>query len=107
MAIQKRREEALAEASRYTDRAAERRKEESRQSREAPAGERKHWMEVEEEEAARQESARQRVDHAPTIAQLGGREDLAAQQHRLSIAESKFLGGDIEHTHLVLSLIHI
>ena len=34
MAIQKRREEALAEANRYVDRAAERRKEETRQAKE-------------------------------------------------------------------------
>jgi hypothetical protein len=40
MAIEKRRQEALAEANRYTDRAAQRRKEESRQAKEegvAPA----------------------------------------------------------------------
>lgn len=40
----------------------------------------------------------------PTVAQLGGREDLVQQQHRVTIAQSKYLGGDIEHTHLVKGL---
>ena len=104
MAIQKRREDALAEESRYTDRAAERRKEENRQDRDQGGGERKHWMEIEAEEAARGEAEQERAQDGPTFAQLGEREDLAAQQHRVSIEQSKYLGGDIEHTHLVKGL---
>jgi len=98
MAIQKRREEALAEASRYTDRAAERRKEETKESREN-GRQPEPFNDMEEEE-----DADAVVSSAPTFAQLGDREDLAQQQHRVSIAQSKYLGGDIEHTHLVKGL---
>ena len=103
MAIQKRREEALAVDSKYTDRAAERRKEENKEVRNSGT-ERKHWMEEEEEEAERAEAESARVADGPTFAQLGEREDLSSQQHRVSIAQSKYLGGDIEHTHLVKGL---
>ena len=45
-------------------------------------------MEEEAEQAEREESLKQRGLDGPTLAQLGGREDLAAQQHRVSIAQS-------------------
>lgn len=96
MAIQKRREEALAEASRYVDRAAERRKEQ---------GGRQSYYDEEEERQAKKEAAEQvAASNAPTFAQLGEREDILQQQHRVSIHQSKYLGGDIEHTHLVKGL---
>jgi hypothetical protein len=96
MAIQKRREEALAEASRYVDRAAERRKEQ---------GGRQSYYDEEEERQAKKEVAEQvAASNAPTFAQLGEREDILQQQHRVSIHQSKYLGGDIEHTHLVKGL---
>ena len=101
MAIQKRREEALTESSRYTDRAAERRKEETKEGGEgSEIPERFDALEEEGEEA--QNPAE--VSSAPTYAQLGDREDLGQQSHRVSIAQSKYLGGDIEHTHLVKGL---
>ena len=107
MAIQKRREAALEEANRYVDRAAERRRDEARQRKDghdddggagssAPA----FYADHHDDEA----EAVQSVSDAPTFAQLGDREDLSQQQHRLSIAQSKYLGGDIEHTHLVKGL---
>ncbi|KOO35102.1 hypothetical protein Ctob_014554 [Chrysochromulina tobinii] len=100
MAIEKRRQEALAEANRYTDRAAQRRKEESRQAKEegvAPAAFIDSLYDDEIPDAAS-------LSTVPTVAQLGGREDLVQQQHRVTIAQSKYLGGDIEHTHLVKGL---
>ena len=100
MAIEKRRQEALAEANRYTDRAAQRRKEESRQAKEegvAPAAFIDSLYDDEIHDAAS-------LSTVPTVAQLGGREDLVQQQHRVIIAQSKYLGGDIEHTHLVKGL---
>jgi hypothetical protein len=100
MAIEKRRQEALAEANRYTDRAAQRRKEESRQAKEegvAPAAFIDSLYDDEIHDAAS-------LSTVPTVAQLGGREDLVQQQHRVTIAQSKYLGGDIEHTHLVKGL---
>ena len=78
MAIQKRREEALAEANKYTDRAAERRQEEAKQGGVAPM-----VFDDDGEEQA------QSVSSAPTFAQLGDRFDLSQQQHRLSIEQSK------------------
>ena len=100
MAIEKRRQEALAEANRYTDRAAQRRKEESRQAKEegvATAAFTESLYDDEIPDAAT-------LSTVPTVAQLGGREDLVLQQHRVTIAQSKYLGGDIEHTHLVKGL---
>ena len=96
MAIQKRREEALAEASRYTDRAAARRTEEAKQRREDGP---ESFYDAEEAEAPTHH-----LSDGPTFAQLGDREDLSQQQHRVSITQSKYLGGDIEHTHLVKGL---
>ena len=98
MAIQKRREDALAEASKYTDRAAERRKEQEKHAKES--GQEPEYFEPD----ADAEEPPENVSSAPTYAQLGDREDLAQQQHRVSIAQSKYLGGDIEHTHLVKGL---
>ena len=107
MAIQKRREAALEEANRYVDRAAERRREEARQRKEGNdedggAGASGAPFYADFHDAAAE--AGQSVSDAPTFAQLGDREDLSQQQHRLSIAQSKYLGGDIEHTHLVKGL---
>jgi hypothetical protein len=100
MAIQRRREEAVAEASCYTDRAAVRRQEESRQQREGGAAHQTFW----DEAALTKELPAHEVSNAPTFAQLGEREDLSQQRHRVSIEQSKYLGGDIEHTHLVKGL---
>ena len=99
MAIQKRREEALAEANKYHDRAAERRVEELKRLKESGAPPEAF---VDKEDAV--EPMEQFVSSAPTFAQTGNREDLSGQQHRLSIEQSKYLGGDIEHTHLVKGL---
>ncbi|KAL1527746.1 hypothetical protein AB1Y20_009131 [Prymnesium parvum] len=101
MAIQKRREEALAQASKYTDRAAERRKEEEKRQRGGEAPEPVEWA---DKRMLVEEDPPPAISSAPTFAQLGEREDLQAQQHRVSIAQSKYLGGDIEHTHLVKGL---
>ena len=107
MAIEKRRKEALQEASRYTDRAAERRKAETQETKDGGESSYLDGMmknsanpwEVDEE--TKQLAF---VPEGPTFAQLGEREDLSQQQHRVSIAQSKYLGGDIEHTHLVKGL---
>ena len=103
MAIQKRREEALAEASRYVDRAAERRKDATKESKESG---RQNSFYDEQEQKELEEARMQQVANTdgPTFAQLGEREDLSQQQHRVSITQSKYLGGDIEHTHLVKGL---
>ena len=69
MAIQKRREEALAEANKYTDRAAERRQEEAKQGGVAPM-----VFDDDGEEQA------QSVSSAPTFAQLGDRFGQAADR---------------------------
>ena len=100
MAIEKRRQEALAEANRYTDRAAERRKEESRQAKEEGVAPDPFIDSLYDDEIPDAAS----LSTVPTVAQLGGREDLVQQQHRVIIAQSKYLGGDIEHTHLVKGL---
>jgi len=98
MAVQAKRQEKLAEESKYVDRAAQRRKELAKAGvvEEAP-------MLAGLEELLEQPAVV--VPDGPTFAQVGdGRDDLAQQQHRLSIEQSKFLGGDIEHTHLVKGL---
>jgi IK cytokine len=103
MAVQAKRQEKLAEEAKYVDRAAQRRKELAKAgvSEEAPplAG-LEELMQLEEGPVV------SKVPDGPTFAQVAGdgREDLAQQQHRLSIAQSKYLGGDIEHTHLVKGL---
>eukprot|EP00315_Gephyrocapsa_oceanica_P010023 CAMPEP_0185293118 /NCGR_PEP_ID=MMETSP1363-20130426/6597_1 /TAXON_ID=38817 /ORGANISM="Gephyrocapsa oceanica, Strain RCC1303" /LENGTH=155 /DNA_ID=CAMNT_0027889441 /DNA_START=25 /DNA_END=489 /DNA_ORIENTATION=- len=104
MELQAKRQEKLAEESKYVDRASLRRKELAKAGHkdEAPplAG-------IEPLLAAaegRPEHPVAEVPIAPTFAQAGAREDLSQQQHRLSIDQSKFLGGDIEHTHLVKGL---
>ena len=99
MAIQKRREEALQEASRYKDRAAERRKEAVGDAPEGTLDE-FGYLVVPEESGPEEKP----VSTAPTAAQLGDREELEEQSHRISIQQSKYLGGDIEHTHLVKGL---
>lgn len=104
MAIQKRREEALAEANRYTDRAAERRQEESRQTKAEAGGaldHQKFYDGLLQEDTADPLQADSSVSSAPTFAQLGESDALAQQSHRANIAQSKYLGGDLEHTHLV------
>ena len=45
------------------------------------------------------------MSDAPTFAQLGTHhENHRQQQHRAVIEQSKYLGGDVEHTHLVKGL---
>ena len=84
MAIEKRRKEALAEASKYTDRAAERRKEELKQAKETGIHDDGRHISTADVE----DPATFRVPDGPTFAQLGEREDLSAQQHRVSIEQS-------------------
>jgi len=116
MELQKRREERLAEQSRYRDRAEERRKELTKELR--ARGENGTALgaslqgEVPEADDVAgvmgplpgEEEAQ--LPQGPTFAQLGAknREELDEQSHRLTIAQSKYLGGDIEHTHLVKGL---
>ena len=106
--ILKKQEAQLAEQSKYRDRAGERRKELDRAIKgdaapeevpEAGMGAEAYLKANEDAEA--QAAA---LPSGPTFAQMGGREDLEQQQHRVSIAQSKYLGGDIEHTHLVKGL---
>eukprot|EP00308_Calcidiscus_leptoporus_P024789 CAMPEP_0119361380 /NCGR_PEP_ID=MMETSP1334-20130426/8700_1 /TAXON_ID=127549 /ORGANISM="Calcidiscus leptoporus, Strain RCC1130" /LENGTH=596 /DNA_ID=CAMNT_0007376375 /DNA_START=16 /DNA_END=1806 /DNA_ORIENTATION=- len=99
-------QEALANKSQYRDRAEERRKELSKSARDSGQGlglgpDAPPMELVEEEDPLVNEMS---VPSGPTFAQVGSREDLSQQQHRLSIAQSKYLGGDIEHTHLVKGL---
>jgi len=102
MALEAKRKERLAEESRYVDRAAQRRKEL------AKAGEMEEAPPLAGIDGLIGSDTLQlrRVPDGPTFAQVAGeqQEDLEQQQHRLSIAQSKYLGGDIEHTHLVKGL---
>ena len=112
-AAQKKREERIAEQNRYRDRAADRRIEEQKQVKENGEGEAEPppgWMEQQNDPFGQGLGApaveESDLPAGPTFAQLGdsGRGDLSQQQHRLTIAQSKYLGGDIEHTHLVKGL---
>ena len=112
-AAQKKREERIAEQNRYRDRAADRRVEEQKQVKENGEGEAEPppgWMEQQNDPFGQGLGApaveESDLPAGPTFAQLGdsGRGDLSQQQHRLTIAQSKYLGGDIEHTHLVKGL---
>ena len=107
MAILKKREEQLAEASKYKDRAAERRKELERAVKAgeaAPEAIAEAGMGADAFIQQTQEEKEAALPTGLTYAQADGREDLERQQHRVSIAQSKYLGGDIEHTHLVKGL---
>jgi IK cytokine len=107
MAILKKREEQLAEASKYKDRAAERRKELDRAIKAgeaAPEAIDEAGMGADAFIQQSQEEKEAALPTGLTYAQADGREDLERQQHRVSIAQSKYLGGDIEHTHLVKGL---
>ena len=97
MAIQKKREERLAEESRYRDRAEERRKAEAKAGGAEVPPPSAYDEPVDKDDEAD-------LPSGPTFAQVGNREDLSQQSHRMSIAQSKYLGGDIEHTHLVKGL---
>ena len=115
MAVQKRREEAEAAGSKYVDRAAERRKEENRQQREgggdASAAAAQAFYDANAYNPVAQWAEappppEATVSDAPTFAKAGTRDALGQQQqqHHASIAQSKYLGGDVEHTHLVKGL---
>ena len=105
--ILKKQEAQLAEQSKYKDRAGERRKELDRAIKAgdaAPEEVPEAGMGAEAYLVANEEADAAALPSGPTFAQVGGREDLEQQQHRVSIAQSKYLGGDIEHTHLVKGL---
>ncbi|KAL3922619.1 MAG: hypothetical protein SGPRY_004495 [Prymnesium sp.] len=97
MAIQKRREEALSHEAKYTDRAASRRKEEEKRLRAGEEAEPVEWA-----DKSMLDEPVPSLPAGPTFAQLGAREE--ASEHMISIEQSKYLGGDIEHTHLVKGL---
>ena len=106
MEIQKQREAALAEKNKYRDRALERRKEgggdDAAERAEIDAASLRLVESVAPGLGAQQADPAESLPSAPTFAQGG--HDLAAQAHRVTIDQSKFLGGDIEHTHLVKGL---
>ncbi len=108
MAFLKKQEEQLAQQSKYRDRASERRTELEKKIQageaapeEVPEAGMGAQAFIEEESLEQKEAA---LPSTLTFAQAGGREDLAQSQHRVSIEQSKYLGGDIEHTHLVKGL---
>ena len=108
MAFLKKQEEQLSQQSKYRDRASERRKDIEKKIQageaapeEVPEAGMGAQAFMEEETLEQKEAA---LPGGLTFAQAGGREDLAQSQHRVSIEQSKYLGGDIEHTHLVKGL---
>ena len=107
LAMLKKREEQLAEDSRYRDRAGERRKELDKAIKAgeaAPEEIAEAGMGADSFVQLTQDEKEAALPTGLTYAQADGREDLERQQHRVSIAQSKYLGGDIEHTHLVKGL---